>query len=477
MFKKLFVIFGAVFAVIIIVLTMAVVFIYTKVDKAFISAQLANVLNRQVYIEKIKVGIFSVVSGVEIKNLTISNFKAPEYLQKFQGNPVAPAEAFFSAETLLFKVKILPLLKRQLELKELVLFRPVLNIYQDRQGVLNIDDLIKSGKRPENEKKTEPLPRSKPISVDDLLASVSVGEIGAKHGTINYSDDRFDQKMQVYELTAIAHDINIDPLDLEKKNVMKLKVEMGFKTVGPMKTGSVQNFDLLIKASGKAIPFDVQTRQLDPEMALHIAIPEGEITGLQVFNYIAAVPVLVEYLSEHISFLKGKQQWKNSSQTGLYLRYKSGRAKLDNGKLDIREAELLFDGTLNFESKELAMNLNMVMKKEINEAVKTSLARKMEMFIKSPDLKKYADTGKLAQTAMAPLLDKDGRINLKARVGGTTKKPDVRVIEPKLISLESVAKDMAGNLAIEAGKGAAKKIFKDDKQKIIHEVEGLFKRK
>ena len=123
------------------------------------------------------------------------------------------------------------------------------------------------------------------------------------------------------------------------------------------------------------------------------------------------------------------------------------------------------------------MNLGMVMKKEINEAVKASLAKKIESAIKSPEVKKYADSKKLAETAMKPLLNKDGLIDLKTKVGGTTKKPDVKLTQPQLGSLSNVVKDAAGSVAIEAGKGAARQLLKEDQQKTLEDVEGLFKRK
>jgi hypothetical protein len=141
---------------------------------------------------------------------------------------------------------------------------------------------------------------------------------------------------------------------------------MGLKTVGSMKTGSVQSFDVTIDATGKVIPFDVKTRQMEPEAIVHVGFPDGQITGLQIFNSVAAIPGLGDYLGEYISFLKGKQQWKGSKASGVDMRYKAGKAELSNGKLDLKEANLLFAGAVNTESKALDMNLDMVMKKEIN---------------------------------------------------------------------------------------------------------------
>jgi uncharacterized protein involved in outer membrane biogenesis len=474
MFKKLLITIGAIVAVIAVLVIVAGVIVYKKVDKTFISSQMSKSLNRQVYIEKIDVNIFSVLSGIEIKNVAISNFKTPQELESLQGKPVAAGDVFAGMESLHFKIKIIPLLKKQVELKELVLYSPVINLSKNKQGVLNINDLIKS-KKQEKKELQEP---AKPLTADEIPVDIAVGEIGMKNGTINYYDGEHDQKFQIYKLTTLAHDINIVPKELEKKNEVNLKLSMGIKTIGTIKTGSVQNFDITIDATGKMIPFDVKTRLLEPEVILHIAVPDGEITGLQIFNSIATIPILGDYLGEYVAFLKDKQEWKDSKETGLDLRYKADKAQITNGKLNLKQAKLLFDGSMNMKSKAVDMNMDMAMKKEINDGVKTSLAKKIDSLINSPEVKKYADSNKLADAAMQPLLNKDGVIDLKAKVGGTTNKPDVKLTQPQLGSLGDIVKNAAGSVAIEAGKGAvkdtAKKLLNEDQQKVLEGVEGLF---
>ncbi|MGD0022697.1 MAG: AsmA family protein, partial [Smithellaceae bacterium] len=410
---------------------------------------ISQVLHRQVYIEKIDVSIFSIVSGIEIKKVAISNFKTPQQLAALQGKPVPANDLFTGMESLLFKIRFLPLLRKQFDLKELVLYSPVINLAKNKQGVLNCDDLIKSKKQSAEEEVKQP---AKPITADDLPVAVTVGEIGIKNGTINYYDGQNDQRFQVYKLTTLAYDINIAPKELEKKDDIKLKLALGLKTVGAMKTGSVQSFDIALDATGKVIPFDVKTRHLDPEVILHIAVPDGEITGLQIFNSVASIPLLGDYLGQYISFLKGKQQWKDSKETGVDVRYKDNKADLTNGRLDLKEAKLLFDGAVNTDSKALDMNMDMVMKKDINEGVKSALAKKIEAAIKSPEAKKYADSNKLADAAIEPMLNKDGQIDLKLKVGGTTKKTNTALVKPQLDSLGTVVKKAAGGVATQAGK-------------------------
>jgi hypothetical protein len=475
MFKKLLIAIGAIIVLIAVGVIMAGIIVSAKVNKKFISAQMAKALNRQVHIEKIDVSIFSVLSGIEVENVDISNFKTPQELESLQGKMIAAGDAFASMKSLCFKIKIMPLLKKQVELKELVLYSPVINLAKNKQGVLNIDDLTKSKKQPSDKENQEP---AKPFTADDIPVAVAIGEIGMKDGTINYYDGEHDQRFQIYKLTTLAHDISIDPKNLEKKNEIKINFGMGIKTVGMMKTGSVKSFDVTINATGRVIPFDNKTRLLDPEAIVHIAVPDGEITGLEIFNSIAAIPILGDYLGEYISFLKDKQHWKDSKETGLDIHYKADKVEITNGKLDLKEAKIIFDGSTNIKTKAIDMNVGMVMNKEINEAVQTSLAKRIDALIKNPDVKKYADSGKLAEAAMKPLLNKEGLIDLKTKVKGTTNKPDVKLVQPQLDTLGEVVKSAAGSVAIEAGKGVAKeavkKVLTEDQQKVLEGVGNLF---
>jgi hypothetical protein len=478
MIKKLLIAIGSIIAVIAVLIIVAGIIVYSKVNKDFISSKMSIALNRQVTIEKIDVSIFSVLSGIEVKKVAISNYKTLKEIENLQGKPIAAGDIFADIESLRFKVKLMPLLKKQVELKELVLYSPVINLNKNKQGNLNIEDLVKSKKQPADKENTQ---TAKPISADDIPVAIAVGEIGMKNGTINYYDMEKDQKFQIYKLTTIAHDINIDPNNLEKKNEIKINFGMGIKTVGEMKTGSVKNFDVTIDVTGRIIPFDIKTRLLEPEAIVHIAVPDGEITGLQVFNSIAAIPILGDYLGEYISFLKDKQQWKNSREAGMDLRYKAERIDITNGKLNLKEAGLVFDGSINIKTKAIDMNMGVVMKKEINNAVKTSLAGRIDSLIKSPEVKKYTDSQKLAEAAMQPLLNKEGQIDLKTKVGGTMQKPDVKLTKPQMSSLGDVVKNAAGSVAIEAGKGLAKetvkKVLNEDQQKVLDGVGELFKKK
>lgn len=486
--KKILIAVGVVIGIIVIFIAAAGIVIMLTVNKSFIESRISQALHRQVKIGEIDVSIFSPVSGIEIKKIAISNFKTPVQLAALQDKPVAEGDIFAGVESLRFKVKILPLFKKQFELKELVLYSPVINLTRSKQGVLNCADLIQAKKQqtsmqPSGQidpKKTQDevvKEQARPVTAADIPVAVAVGEIGIKNGTVNYYDGEFDQTFQIYDLTTLAYDINIDPGDLTKKDEAKVKIFLGLKTVGSLKTGSVESFNLTCDASGKVIPFDAGTGRMEPEIILHAAFPSGQINGLQIFNAVAAIPLLGDYLGEHISFLKGKQEWKNSRTSFVDLRYKAGRAEISNGNLDLKEAKLQFSGIFNTDSKAIDLNLDIIMQKAINDSVKADLAKKIDAGIGSPEVKKYVAADKLAEAAMQPLLNKDGLVYLKLKAAGTTKKTDVKIVQPHLDSLDVIIRKAAGNVLLETGKGAAKKLIGEEQNKILDSTLDLLQKK
>ncbi|MGB4089721.1 MAG: AsmA family protein, partial [Smithellaceae bacterium] len=179
MLKKIIIIGASLIAAFFLFIAIAGIIIMLKVDKGFIAAQISKTLNRQVSIENIDVSIFSIVSGIEIKEVAISNFKTPQQLSSLQGKPVAANDVFASMEALRFKIRFLPLLKRQFDLKELVLYQPVINLSRNKWGVLSIDDLLKpKDKKPPQEQKEQVKEPAKPLSADNLPIAIKVGEVG-----------------------------------------------------------------------------------------------------------------------------------------------------------------------------------------------------------------------------------------------------------------------------------------------------------
>ena len=201
---------GAIVALVII----ASVVIMLVVDEKMISEQMEKAINRHVVIENISVGIFSVVSGIEVNNVQISNFKTAKQLEALKDKPVSKGDIFVGLKAFKFKLKFLPLLKMKFVLREITLYEPVINVVKNKNGKFNFDDLTKPGPKTEEPAvKEEPKKEgpAKPFTADDLPISITIGKIGIEKGQLKYEDQSLGQTFQIYDLTTLIHSINIDP--------------------------------------------------------------------------------------------------------------------------------------------------------------------------------------------------------------------------------------------------------------------------
>ena len=139
MVKKILKILGGLVGFIVVLVIAASIAIILLVNKQLVEDQMKKALNRHVQIQDIKVGIFSIVSGIEVKGVTISNFKTEKQLADLKGKPVPAGDVFVSMESLRLKLKFLPLLDKKFELNELVLYTPKVNVSRNKNGVFNFD--------------------------------------------------------------------------------------------------------------------------------------------------------------------------------------------------------------------------------------------------------------------------------------------------------------------------------------------------
>jgi hypothetical protein len=481
MIKTILKVLGGIVAFILVLIIAASIAIKFIVTKGMIEDQLTKALNRQVQIEDISIGIFSIVSGIKVEKVSISNFKTPQQLEALKGKPVAGGDVFVSTESIRLKLKFLPLLKKQFELKELVLYTPTVNVSKSAGGVFNFDDLTRPKKLTKEEqaelekkKAEEAKEPKKPFTADDIPVAISIGKVGLQDGTINYYDGKLGQKFQLYKMTLMLRDIVIDPKNLEKKNNAKIDVYMGIKNVGPVKSGGVDSFDITLDVDGDVKPFDLKTRKVEPEINLHAGSPEGMFTGLQIFNSIAGNGALGKYLGNQLDFLKGKQSWKGSKQAYVDVWYKAGQAKLTNGRLKLSECRLLFDGAYNTNSKALDVNLELELIESRSKAIRVGIRKQIESGLKALGAKKYVNPEKIADTAIKPLLNKDGLVYMKFKVTGTTAQPAARLAFPALGSLDDIIKSVAGDVLKEAGKEAAGKAAKQGSKALMKGLKKLF---
>jgi len=455
--KWVAIVIGSIFALIII----ASIVLMLVVTKDMIAQQMEKALNRHVTIEKIDVSIFSVVSGIEVKGVAISNFKTPKQLEALKDKPVDKGDLFVGLDSFTFKLKFLPLLQGKFELRELLLTGPKINITRYQSGAFNFSDLMKPSKeekKVEEVKKEEP---SKPLTADTLPISITIGKVGIERGTITFVDQSLQQTFQLYNLNALVHDIEIDPKDLAKKNQVKLKLDIGIKTIGKTSGGSVESFDIGLASRGTVKPFDLKTRILNPEIALKAGSPYGTMTGLQIFDAIKSNETLANYAGK-FDFLSKDVKWKNGY---VDIWYKGGLLKITNGKISTDDYAGNFKADVNFNTKAIYADIDMTLNEKHNKSIRSGIEKNASKLIKG-DIAKYVKSDKVAEKAFGYLTNKDGKVFLQFLITGTMDNPKTKLAAPKLPSLSDIIKDMAGDIA-DVAKEKAKEKAQEATQKVV----------
>ncbi|NMB66432.1 MAG: AsmA family protein [Spirochaetes bacterium] len=455
--KWVAIVIGSIFALIII----ASIVLMLVVTKDMIAQQMEKALNRHVTIEKIDVSIFSVVSGIEVKGVAISNFKTPKQLEALKDKPVDKGDLFVGLDSFTFKLKFLPLLQGKFELRELLLTGPTINITRYQSGAFNFSDLMKPSKeekKVEEVKKEEP---SKPLTADTLPISITIGKVGIEKGTITFVDQSLQQTFQLYNLNALVYDIEIDPKDLAKKNQVKLKLDIGIKTIGKTSGGSVESFDIGLASRGTVKPFDLKTRILNPEIALKAGSPYGRMTGLQIFDAIKSNETLANYAGK-FDFLSKDVKWKNGY---VDIWYKGGLLKITNGKISTDDYAGNFKADVNFNTKAVNADIDMTLNEKHNKSIYNGIEKNASKLIKG-DVAKYVKPDKVAEKAFGYLTNKEGKVFLQFLVTGTMDNPKTRLVAPKLPSLMDVIKDIGCDVA-DVAKEKAKEKATETAQKAV----------
>ena len=453
--KGLFKWLGILVGVLVLLIIAASVIVMLVVDKDMIAGQMESMLDRHVTIDDIDIGLFSVVSGVDVTGVRMSNYKNAEQLKALKGKPVAENDLFAGLKSLSLKLRFLPLLSGNVQVGEFVLNEAVIHVVKNKDGTFNFSDLL----QPEPEDKKQEKEPSKPLSADDLPLSLTVGKVGVEQGMVTYLDKGLDQTLQVYDLTFLAHSANIDPSQLDRKNEVKIQFEAGIKPKDPLKTGAVRYFDIGLAAQGSVKPFDVKTRVLDPEVSLEVESPRGTLSGVKIFEAVQSVKALEQYTGK-LSFLRDEVTWKKASAD---VWYKAGTAKVSTGEIVAEDCSLDFSSSTNIDTKALDLDLGMELGAGPSQAVRSSIEKNIQNQLRG-DVGKYVSSEKLTDMVMKHLTNKDGKVYLKYKVTGTTASPKPTLVEPTLPSFQALLKEAGGDVA-DIAQEAAKK----EGQKAIEE--------
>ncbi len=454
--KGLFKWVGILLGVLVLLILAAGIVLMVVVDKEMIAGQMESALNRHVNIDSIDIGLFSVVSGVQVTGVRISNFKSPEQLDALKGKPVSDEDLFAGLKRMSLSLRFLPLLSGSVQVGEFVIYEPVIHLVKYKSGAFNFSDLLQPQTEEEREEKKKP---SEPLSADDLPVSLTVGKIGVEKGTLTYLDKKLNQTLQIYDLTFLAHSADIDPSNLEARNRVKIRFELGVKPEVRWKTGAVRFFDIGLDGQGTVKPFDPKTRRLNPEVTLQAGSPRGTLSGVKILEAIQSVKAIEQYTGK-LSFLQDEVTWEGAN---VDLRYKDGNVNVSTGNITARDYVLDFSGSTNLDTRAIDLELGMELGEEPTRNVRNSIEERMQKELEG-DLAKYVSSEQLADLVMKRLTNAEGNVFLKYKVAGTTTSPKPTLVEPTVPPLQALLKEMGADvadIAKEAAKKEAQKAIED----------------
>lgn len=446
------------------------------VDEEMIAGRMEVALQRHVTIDALNVGIFSALSGIEVDGVRVSNHKKPEELAALRDKPVPDRDLFAGLEAFRLKFRLLPLLRGSVEIRELVLQAPTVNVVRRRDGTFNFSDLLE---RTPTESKPSPgedvrpdtaeaAGGRRPLSADDLPVRLQLGKLGIEDGTLTYRDARTGLGLEVYALDALVHSAEIDPAHLEEKNIVRIRMELGVRPTGRLPSDAVRTFDIGLGAEGSVKPFDVETRLLNPEVALRVGSPRGKLTGLRIFEAIQRVQALEPYTGR-LDFLRDEVAWEDAE---LDLWYRDGTVKFSNGRIVTNDFDLDFSGATHTQRKTVDLDVGMVLAAGHTQAIRAEIEQNMRKQLKG-DVARFLPPEKVAAVVMKRLTNDQGRIALGFHVGGTVGAPRAKLVRPELPPANQLVREMSHDLqdvAREAAKQEAQKAVEGLADKLMRQL-------
>ena len=209
---------GGILLVIVIAAVVAVLNInsYIQRNREYLVQQAEKAVGREIEVQDIEVNLWNGI-GVRFENFTLAD------------DPGFSADPFVQAKSLQANVRILPLLRKDVQVKRLILHEPGINIIRNRQGVYNFASLGKPDQK--KDKETEDS-RDKAARQRAALL-ISLVEISG--GVARYRDLGAGTDLAVQQLDLRAQDLNFDrPVSinlaaavLASKQNVKLKLVIG----------------------------------------------------------------------------------------------------------------------------------------------------------------------------------------------------------------------------------------------------------
>lgn len=443
--KKIFIISGAIFGGILVLLLGVSLYVSSLLTEEFVVEQIESTFNLRAELKELNVGLFSGAS-VELRGVALG----PRDSIANQGKPLGERPPMknkvISAESLELSLQLMPLLDKQLVVEKFIFEKPEVNLAMRANGTNNLGGLFKTprvvgGKRNPalDEKPAAASNSNEPFRAADLGIAGNLERVGLNNGTLNLrlaSGDRLKFK----NLDLFLTDIVVDPADLINRNSAYLDLDTDVFVTSRHTGKEVAQF--LLRSEGKIQPFDPKTGEVALNVRYDLTMKESSfMTGFAVMDQLAGKLPDLKKAGVDMAEIAKKAELIRDVQ--IDLEYGRGLVKiLNDPTFPTRHYDLallkgstikLGDSTHRFKGSVLASE------NETNKAFK-NLDKEIERALKGTKV----DPVELRNKALTKII-KDGRIHLDFTSVGAIVNPNVDLLV-NLPQLSDIIKSAGGDI-------------------------------
>lgn len=164
-------------------------------NKDRLLAQVERALGRTVQVGEIEISLWGGV-GARLQNVALAD------------DPAFSSETFVRATDLEVKLKLMPLLRREIEVRRVIAHDPVIRVIRNAQGVFNFASLGRGDTLDAPPQTSEATPSSSAESLPLLLVAL----VNISNGDIHYTDQHTNTDLRVGQLDLEVGNLSFDQL-------------------------------------------------------------------------------------------------------------------------------------------------------------------------------------------------------------------------------------------------------------------------
>jgi len=262
--------FLIIIAIVAVLLAVAAAVLVANLDKVvdskkdYILEQAETALGRSVTIDEIGVTLSRGI-GIKLSGVAIAD------------DPGFSDEPFVEASDLTVRVKLWPLIRKQVEIKRLVLHDPVINVTRNENGTFNFDSMISSS----------PPGGGSPAATDAppaAAATLVLAFADIKNGTIRFEDRTQNLRLDVRRIDFTARNVGLGQ-----------KASVEFKA-------AVASDEQNVEISGTVGPVEgYETPELLRPTPVDLGVSLGPLTAEQIKRFLPEDPGLNRFDASQIS--------------------------------------------------------------------------------------------------------------------------------------------------------------------------------